>query len=52
MPQILKEELEVFKRQSYILVQAAVQQQFNQAPPCKRQSNKTFQNTDHMEKSV
>ena len=49
MPQILKEELEVFKRQSYILVQAAIQQQFNQAPPCKRQSNKTFQNTDHME---
>ena len=49
MPQILKEKVEVFKRQSHILVQAAIQQQINQAPPCKRQSNKTLQNTDHME---
>ena len=41
MPQISKEERAFvaetfFERKSYIAVQAAFQQRFNQAPPCKK----------------
>ena len=41
VPQISKEERaivveNIFERKSYIAVQTALQQRFNQAPPCKK----------------
>ena len=55
MPQMSKEEgafvvEKIFERESYIAAQAAFKQQFNQTQPCKRQSNKTLQNTVYIER--
>ena len=55
MPQISNKELvfvdgKFFERKSYIAVITAFRQRFNQAPPCKKTTQKTLQSSVYMDR--